>query len=55
MSRAFTVQLTEVHDIVEWQIEAIDMQGTIEQYGGMAARQDKTVTIEPAWIAWIKA
>ena len=38
MSRAFAVHLTEVHDIVEWQIEAIHMQGTIEQDGGMPAR-----------------
>jgi hypothetical protein len=55
MSGTLTVQLAEAHDIVERQIEAIDMQGTIEQYRSMAARQDKTVTIEPAWIAWIKA
>src|SRR5215468_3650882 len=54
MPRALAVQLTEVHDIVERQIEAIHMQGTIEQYGGMTARQNKTVTIEPARIAWIK-
>src|SRR4029450_8347796 len=54
MSRAFAMQLTEVHDIVERKIEAIHMQVTIEQYGGMAARQNKTVTIKPARIAWVK-
>src|SRR5262249_21372655 len=37
MSRAFAMQLTKVHDIVERQIEAIYMQGTVEQYGGMTA------------------
>src|SRR5262245_63106963 len=30
------------------------MQGTVEQDRGMAARQDKTVTIEPARMAWVK-
>src|SRR5207244_10893342 len=48
VSRTFAVQPSEVRELGEREIKAIDMQGTVQQHRGVTTRQNKAVAIEPA-------